>query len=219
MDTRPFLTSLADPPVSTVFHKQGALHQNLLFCWNSSWYRHATLSDPPTMPVTLLGQLRDKQPGTWSSSSAKGSHLALPLGVISPAGMAPAAAPGPGQGQGQASSEQPIPIPTSAPLGLSASWFRPRSGQMVQGAGGRKLRGGALGWSWARTRFPQLRSAQRLDTCRAPRSGRLAPPHPTHSRSSFGLTRPSTAGTSGFLFVAHPHPLRYVISFCSGWEV
>ena len=63
MDTRSLLTSLADPPVSTVFHKQGNLHQNFLFCLNSSWYRHSTLRDPPTMPVTLLGPLRDKQPG------------------------------------------------------------------------------------------------------------------------------------------------------------
>ena len=65
MDTRPLVTSLCDSVVSTIFgdNKQKGLHQYLLLLMNFFWYRHSTLRDLPTMPVTLLGPLRDKQPG------------------------------------------------------------------------------------------------------------------------------------------------------------
>lgn len=65
MDTWPRITSLSGSLVSTVFHgnKHGALHQYLLLSLYFSAYRHSTLKDPPTTPVTLLGPLRDKQPG------------------------------------------------------------------------------------------------------------------------------------------------------------
>ena len=65
MDTRPLLTSFSDTVVSTILHNNthGDLHQNLELFMNSSRYRHSTLRDPPTMPVTLRGPLRDKQPG------------------------------------------------------------------------------------------------------------------------------------------------------------
>ena len=65
MDTRPRVTSVFDSVVSTIFrdNKHECLHQYLLLFLNFSWYRHFTLRDPPTMPVTLLGPLRDKQPG------------------------------------------------------------------------------------------------------------------------------------------------------------
>ena len=65
MDTRPLLTFLSDSLVSTIFHgdTHGCLHQYLMLSTNASWYRHSTLRDPPTMPVTLWGPLRDKQPG------------------------------------------------------------------------------------------------------------------------------------------------------------
>ena len=66
MDTWPLLTSLSDSLVSTIFHKHGGVHQNLLSSLNPSWYQHSTLRDPPMMPVTLLGPLRDKQPGKHS---------------------------------------------------------------------------------------------------------------------------------------------------------
>ena len=65
MDVRPLLTSLTDSVVSIIFHNNthGNLHQYLELLMNSFRYRHSTLSDPPTVPVTLLGPLRDKQPG------------------------------------------------------------------------------------------------------------------------------------------------------------
>lgn len=65
MDTRSFLTSLSDSVVSTIFHNNthGGLHQYLELFMNSFLYRHSTLRDPPTMPVTLRGPLREKQPG------------------------------------------------------------------------------------------------------------------------------------------------------------
>ena len=75
-------------------------------------------SSSPAPPLQQEGLSRS--PGSWSSSRADGSHPALPLGVISPAGISPAAAAGPVQGQGQASSGDSLPVPTSAPLGLSA---------------------------------------------------------------------------------------------------
>ena len=39
---------------------------------NSSWYLHSTLRDSPTMPVTLLGPLRDKQPGKHNQLLVQG---------------------------------------------------------------------------------------------------------------------------------------------------
>ena len=65
MDTRPLLTSLSDSVVFTFLHNNthGCLHQYLELFMNSSRYRHSTLRDPPTMPLTLRGPLREKQPG------------------------------------------------------------------------------------------------------------------------------------------------------------
>ena len=85
MDTRPLLTSLADSVVSTMcFHerKHGDLSQYFLSSMYSSSYRHCTLRDPPSMPVTVEGPLRDKQPGrhSESSSSPGGSGSGEPWG-------------------------------------------------------------------------------------------------------------------------------------------
>ena len=65
MDTWPCVTSVFDSVVATIFgdNKHEFLHQYLLLFLNFSWYRHSTLRDLPTMPVTLRGPLRDKQPG------------------------------------------------------------------------------------------------------------------------------------------------------------
>ena len=65
MDTWPCVTSVFDSVVATIFgdNKHEFLHQYLLLFLNFSWYRHSTLRDPPTMPLTLWGPLRDKQPG------------------------------------------------------------------------------------------------------------------------------------------------------------
>ena len=65
MDMRSLVTSLSDFVVSAIFHNNthGGLHQYLELFMNSSRYRHSTLRDPPTMPLTLRGPLREKQPG------------------------------------------------------------------------------------------------------------------------------------------------------------
>ena len=62
MDMWPLVTSLSDFVVSTIFHKNthGGLHQYLELFMNSSRYRHSTLRDPPTMPLTLRGPVREK---------------------------------------------------------------------------------------------------------------------------------------------------------------
>lgn len=95
MDTWPCVTSVFDSVVATIFgdNKHEFLHQYLLLFLNFSWYRHSTLRDPPTMPLTLWGPLRDKQPGTQRSSRAGGSHIARCGWAIAPAQMSPAAAP------------------------------------------------------------------------------------------------------------------------------
>ena len=66
MDTWPFLTSLFDLLVSTVFQKHGLLHQYLECSLNCSSYEHCTLRDPPTVPVTEVGPLIEEQPGKHS---------------------------------------------------------------------------------------------------------------------------------------------------------
>lgn len=71
MDTRPLLTSLLEALSVTVSEnsgKHGCLHQYLLKASYSFLYRHGTLRDPPTVPVTLLGPLRDKEPGKHNPS-------------------------------------------------------------------------------------------------------------------------------------------------------
>ena len=82
------------------------------------------------------------------------------------------------------------------------------------------LGGGQHGWSRARTRCPQLLSVQRLDTCRAPRSGRLTLlAQPTADSLSVSHAHPQSRNKLGSSSVAHPRPLRCVISLWSGWEV
>ena len=147
-------------------------------------------SPPPNLPQEELSQ----SPGRWSSSGAEGSLPALPLGVISPTGMP--LQPGLGQGQGGASSEESLPVLTSAFLGLSASWSHPGSAQVVQGAGGRKLRG--RGTRLVQVLGPTALSFSQSNDWMHPGSPDLGGcPLPTlHSRSSLGLTHAPAAAPS-----------------------
>ena len=66
MDTRPFLTSLLDCLVSTVFQKHGFLHQYLKCVLNCSSYEHCTIRELPKVPVMEVGPLIEEQPGKHS---------------------------------------------------------------------------------------------------------------------------------------------------------
>ena len=123
-------------------------------------------SSSPAPPLQQEGLSRS--PGSWSSSRAEGSHPALPLGAISPAGMPPEAVPAPGRNKIKSPQRSPSQYPLlllwasllSGPVPGQVRWSR------GQEAG--SLGGGAHCWSRARTRCPQLLSVQRLDTCWAP---------------------------------------------------
>ena len=128
--------------------------------------------------------------------------------------MSPAAAPGPGPGQNRTSSDECLPVLTSAPLGLSASWSRPGSGQMVQRSGGRKLRGRATRLVQGKDPLPSAPLSPATRHVPGPSIGEADPPRPTHSRFSLSLTRPSTEQEqAGFLFrgTSPPSAMRHFV--------
>ena len=102
----------------------------------------------------------------------------------------------PRAGTGRSLSEDSLPVLTSASLGLSASWSHPRSAQVVQGAGGRKLRG--RGTRLVQVLGPTALSFSQSNDWMRPGSPDLGGcPLPTlHSRSSLGLTHAPAAAPS-----------------------
>lgn len=141
------------------------------------------------MPVTLLGPLRDKQPGSWSSSRAEGSHPALPLGAISPAGMPLEAVPAPGRNKIKSPQRSPSQYPL---LLLWASLLPgPVPGQLrwSRGQGAGSLEGRAHGWSRCSDPLPSAPLNPATDASRVPRSRRLPPPHPAQQVLSQSHTR------------------------------
>ena len=189
-------------------------------------HQHSGPASPASHPEPSCSLLRQAAapPGTFSPSPRKGS--AAHLGPVAATELKAATRPCPSgslpqqgwhlqrrQAPGRDRVRRPQSSPSPSLLLLLRTSVLPGP---VQGAGGRKLRGRRTRTGRCKDLLPSAPLNQGLDTYRDSSSGRLPPPHPTHSWSSLHptcplcptpLPPPTEQGEAEFLLQGRLHPL------------